>query len=380
MGMGQDAGAWPGLPPVERFSYTGGFPGYLVKRLAATLAAFLLILAAPEARQQSVFLSSPFEGYLEPLRVQAGIPGMSGVIVHDGEVIWERGFGFQNLEARIRATSDTPYPVADLSETVAAVLLLQCVEGRKLGLDDPVERWGVELPERGVTMRQLLTHTSSSGGQTFKYEPDRFARLTDLMEACAPQPYRKSVSHRILENLAMRDSVPGRDLQNPSVAPPNLFDPSHLERYVRVLERLAIPYKVDRRGRATRTELPVEGINAATGLVSTARDLARFDAALDTFLLLDDTRAQAWTNSTGGNASQLPTGLGWFVQNYRGERIVWHFGLVPDAYSSLILKIPSRRITVILLANSDGLSAPYQLQLGDVTRSVFATLFLRLFL
>jgi hypothetical protein len=96
--------------------------------------------------------------------------------------------------------------------------------------------------------------------------------------------------------------------------------------------------------------------------------------------LLDDTRAAAWTNVTATDQTTFPTGLGWFVQSYKGERVVWHFALVPNAYSSIYLKIPSRRISVILLANSDGLSAPYQLQLGDVTRSIFANLFLRSFL
>ena len=71
-------------------------------------------------------------------------------------------------------------------------------------------------------------------------------------------------------------------------------------------------------------------------------------------------------------------GLGWFVQSYKSERLVWHFGYVQNGYSSLILKIPDRGITFILLANGDGLSAPFQLQSGDVTRSLFASLFLRL--
>jgi CubicO group peptidase (beta-lactamase class C family) len=355
----------------------------MFRRFAATTVLLVLMgLAVPGARQHPpapILAAPPFEAYLEPLRIQAGIPGLSAVLIQDGDVVWERGFGFQNQEARIRATPDTPYVVGDLSQTIAAVLLLQCVEGRKLNLDEPVRRYGVMLPEPGATTRHLLSHTSSGTG-TFKYEPERFAQLTEVMTACAPQPYRKSVSHRILEHLAMRDSVPGRDLQDPSVVPEGLYDKAHLERYARVLERLAVPYKVDKRGRATRTDLPVEGINAATGLVSTGRDLARFDAAVDSFLLLDETRTMAWSNIAGGGFSTLPTGLGWFVQTYRGERVVWHFGLVPNAYSSLILKVPSRRLTVILLANSDGLNAPFQLQLGDVTRSVFANLFLRLFL
>jgi len=71
-------------------------------------------------------------------------------------------------------------------------------------------------------------------------------------------------------------------------------------------------------------------------------------------------------------------GLGWFINNYRGERVVWHFGYVQNGYSSLILKVPSRGLTFIILANGDGLSAPFQLESGDVTRSLFATIFLRL--
>jgi hypothetical protein len=115
--------------------------------------------------------------------------------------------------------------------------------------------------------------------------------------------------------------------------------------------------------------------------VSTVRDLARFDAALDSSLLLrEETLAVAWSNTANAERSAVfPTGLGWFVQSYKGEPIVWHFGLIPNAYSSLILKLPSRRLTLILLANSDGLSAPFQLDQGDVTRSLFATVFLRLF-
>ena len=66
------------------------------------------------------------------------------------------------------------------------------------------------------------------------------------------------------------------------------------------------------------------------------------------------------------------------MQAYNGEPIVWQFGLVKDAYSSLILKVPNRGFTLILLANSDGLSAPYALDRGDVRASLFAQLFLRL--
>jgi hypothetical protein len=46
----------------------------------------------------------------------------------------------------------------------------------------------------------------------------------------------------------------------------------------------------------------------------------------------------------------------------------------------MILKLPNRHVTIILLANSEGLAVPFNLSEGDVTRSLFATLLLRLFI
>lgn len=319
------------------------------------------------------------ETYLEALRQQAAIPAMSAAVVLDGVVVWERGFGFQNVASRLRATPDTPYVVGDLSGTLAAVLLLQCVEDRRLELDEPLGRY-VPAPEPQVTLRQLLSHTSAEGpAESFLYSPERYAQLTSVMEWCAPQPYRKSVAHRILNRLAMKDSVPGVEAWDVSaVQPDGLFTAADVERYRRILDRVAVPYSVSR-GRADRTELPEMPLTAAGGLVSTVRDLARLDAALDsTVLLRQETRDLAWQPATNRRGALVPMGLGWFVQSHRSARIVWHFGVVPNAYSSLIVKVPDRNLTFILLANSDGLSSPFQLSSGDVNRSLFATLFLRL--
>ena len=351
-------------------------------RPAALIVCLTLGLSGVQARQHqvSVITSSPFESYLESLRAQAGIPGMSAALVQDGQIVWERGFGFQNQEARIRATPDTPYPIADISQTLASVLVLQCAEERRLAIDDPIRRYGGAVPDQSATLRQVLSHTSAGAGEVFRYDPERYAQLTAVIESCVPQPYRKTIAVNLLERLAMKDSVPGRDLADPTVLTERLFATDILERYQKVLERVALPYKVDKRGRATRTEIDPEGINAATGLVTTVRDYARFDAAVDDAVLLRaETLAAAWSPDTTDLRTVLPTGLGWFVQTYRGEPVVWHFGLIGNGYSSLIVKLPSRHLTFILFANSDGLSSPFQLDAGDVTRSLFATLFLRIY-
>jgi CubicO group peptidase (beta-lactamase class C family) len=324
------------------------------------------------------------ENYLESARQQAGIPGMSALVLNNDVIVWDRGFGFQNVAARIRPTGDTPYLVGDLSQTLAAILLLQCVEQRRLDLDQPFNRYPLSILEDGATLRGVLSHQTSLGGdQPFSYSPGRYDQLTQVMEWCAPQPYRKSIAHRLLNHLAMRDSVPGTDLVDPDLPlPDGLFDLDDLARYRTVLSRIAVPYKVDSKGHVDRADLPVVTMSAAGGLVSTTRDLAKLDQVLDADgldggLLLNETRQLAWTPATGRDLSVLPTGLGWFVQSYRNERVVWHFGYVPGAYSALMLKLPDRGVTFILLANSDGLSAPFDLQSGDVTKSIFAQIFLR---
>ena len=67
-------------------------------RISALIVCMALGLTGVYARQSqmSVLTASPFESYLESLRAQAGIPGMSAALVQNGQIVWERGFGFQN--------------------------------------------------------------------------------------------------------------------------------------------------------------------------------------------------------------------------------------------------------------------------------------------
>jgi len=116
---------------------------------------------------------------------------------------------------------------------------------------------------------------------------------------------------------------------------------------------------------------------AAAGLVASAPDVARFSIALDQGKLLKpSTLARAWTPGALRSGSKSPYGLGWFVQPYQGSQIVWHFGQGLES-SSLLLKIPARQLTLVILANSEGLSRDLQLgDHGDVTKSPAAKLFL----
>ena len=341
---------------------------------AAFLALLALLALGPSIEAQNSLPISLFERYVEGLRQQAGIPGMSAAIVQNSRVVWDMGFGYQDVEGKIAAAADTPYPILDLSQTLSStVLLRECVDLYYLEITDSVRRWEAPYPESNTTVGQLLSHASPAGG--FRYDPARFAALTPVVEQCSGS-YPPLLAVDLLDRLGMSQSVPGADLGDSSSPSRRLFSQSRLDRYVSVLRRQAVPYKVDSRGRASRSTAPSGALTASTGVVSTVRDLARFDAALgDGVLLESDTLSRAWQP-----VGSLPTGLGWFVQQHNGERIVWHFGLARDAYSSLIIKVPGRDLTLILLANSDGLvGPPYNLSDGNISSNLFASLFLRLF-
>ncbi len=346
-------------------------------RAGVVVLAVLALAPRPDAQGLSYSL---FERYLDALREQTAIPGISAVIVQGRRVVWEAGLGKQDIEKSIVPRSDTPYLIGDLTQSFGAAVLGQCIERVGLNINDPMRRWTADIPEPGATVRHVVAHASSGApGDRFDYDPARYAALTSVTDTCSNRPFRRTVAEDIFDRLSMRDSLPGRDLAR-MAASSGFFDDARLRRYEAVLQRLAVPYRVDRSGKATRSDYPDDRVTAATGLISTARDLAEFDAAIDNNLLVDGAlRAAAWNNVTTTSGVPLPTGLGWFVQTYNGERLVWHFGQVRDTSSALVLKVPGRDITLILLANSDGLSAPYALAQGDVTTSLFAKLFLRLF-
>jgi CubicO group peptidase (beta-lactamase class C family) len=345
--------------------------------LVLASAAAAVVLSTGGVRAQTLpFLL--FERYLEPLRISTGIPGLSAGIVQDGQPLWARGFGLSDIEANIAATPSTPYPIADLTQTFTASLLLDCVERGLVTLSEPIGKYMPAAAAPSTTLYQLLTHAAPGTVNGFRYDPARFALLVRPVETCFDGPYRRVVAHEVFDRLTMSDAIPGYDIMAAPSDQRQLFEDAKMAHYAALLRQVATPYKVDRRGRATRGEMPAVPVDGAHGLLASVHDLAKFDGGLKIYLRAE-TLELAWTNATH-NGLPTPLGLGWFVQTYNGEKLVWHFGHFPDAFSSLILKVPSRRLTLILLANSDGLSAPFSLNEGDVTSSLFARTFLRLFL
>jgi CubicO group peptidase (beta-lactamase class C family) len=348
--------------------------------LRGVISVIVFVLCAAPAAQQTVEREqriTVFTKYLEPLRIQAGIPGLSAAIASNGQIIWENGFGFADVEAGIAAAPHTPYSIASITKTATSTLLMQCVEQSRLHLDTAMRSFTSTVPDANATVRHVLAMASdAAAGSTYRYDGDRFLALTPVVEACTGVSYRVALARQILDRIGMADSVPGHDLETPAAAASAEFDQATLARYRAVLARLAKPYTVRDR-RPTLSEYPPRGINASAGLVSTVRDLARYDAAIDAHVLMSaSAQLIAWTPFRLASGRDGPYALGWFAQSTAAGRAVWHYGQWPT-FSSLILKLPDRGMTLILLANSDGLSSRFPLAAGDVTVSPFARAFIQ---
>jgi CubicO group peptidase (beta-lactamase class C family) len=242
-------------------------------------------------------------------------------------------------------------------------------------------------PEATPTIRQVLTHTfGSAENLAYLYQPERYEALRPMIEACTGLPFRDAVTD-LLDAVAMNDTVPGPDAIFVPPPAPDPLDPdadlrhaATIARYVFVLDRLATPYAVDPRGSATRSQYLAATLTASNGLVSTARDMARFHLALRNGLVINaETLAAAWQAPLAASQQPLPHASGWFSQNYRGHAVVWQFGVSDGASSSLMLSLPARGLTLVMLANSDGLVRPFPLSNGDITVSPFGRVFLGLF-
>ena len=77
-----------------------------------------------------------FERQCDLLRQALAIPGMSIAVVQAQELVLARGFGIVDLAEGTPAAADTPYPVASLTKTFAAAVIMRLVEAGKLDLDE----------------------------------------------------------------------------------------------------------------------------------------------------------------------------------------------------------------------------------------------------
>jgi CubicO group peptidase (beta-lactamase class C family) len=339
--------------------------GFLILALTASCGGDDIIQAPPGSL-------SEFEQRVEDLRASHHIPAITAVISKGQQVVWVKAYGIADRATQRAAGDTTAYHLASLTKPFVATVLLQLVDEGKVSLDDPVSMYGINLLSPAGTVirvRHLLSHTSEGiPGTSYAYNGDRFGLVDAVIAQAAGKPLAAALQERIIAPLGLHRTAPNP--QSSSFAASGLdkatFEANMARGYTYTL------------GGYNPTQYPTY-FGGAAGLTASALDVASFSMAIDRDALLRPaTKALSYTPVVSPGGQAFPYGLGWFTTDYKGVRIIWHYGLW-TANSSLIIKVPDRELTFVVLANTDGLSSPYPLGNGRLDTSPWARIFLDTF-
>ncbi|TDQ17105.1 CubicO group peptidase (beta-lactamase class C family) [Algoriphagus boseongensis] len=98
---------------------------------------------------------------LEAALIQAQKEGFSGVVLvaEDGKIQFERAIGLRSFEKNIPLLTTDIFELASVSKQFTAMMVMISKEKGLLNFDDPVTNY-LDIPYQGITIRNLLTHTS----------------------------------------------------------------------------------------------------------------------------------------------------------------------------------------------------------------------------
>lgn len=295
------------------------------------------------------------------------IPGLSIAVVRNGEVIKAEGYGFANLEHQVPATKDTVYQSGSVGKqfTAAAVMLL--VEDGKIGLDDPIGKYIEESPEswKGITIRNLLTHTSGIKDITNSLNLRKDYSESDIVKLAAERPldfppgeqWRYSNTAYALLGVVIHKAS-GKfygDVLKERVFDPLSMTTARINNEPDIIPNRAAGYRlVGKDIKNQQYVSPTLNTTADGSLLFTVLDMAKWDAGLYTDKVLKKSSLeQSWTPVKLKNGRTHPYGFGWAISDQRGCKEIQHGGAW-QGFQTHISRFVDPQLTVIVLANRVG--------------------------
>ena len=290
----------------------------------------------------------------------------NGVILFaDGNTVFQKAYGYANFRKKDSLSINTSFQLASVSKTVTSTAILMLEEKGKLALTDSVQKYLPGFPYYGITIEQLLSHRSGLGNYIYwteKYWKDSDSLMTndnvqELMNKHVPavyyRPNRKynynNTNFELLASIVEKVSgVSFGDYLSKNIFKPTgmensfLFSKSNIKSH-----ESAIGYKNKRR---PYSAFFLDGVYGDKGLYSTVGDMYRFDRALRSrYLLSDSIQANAYKNRS--KYYRKPYGLGWRLDTYKGNKVVYHHGWWRGFRTYFIRNIDQDK-TIIILTNT----------------------------
>ncbi len=189
---------------------------YFAKKIFIVIANLVLLTGFTTCKKQSISDPIPaasmldFETRLDNLRKQSNIPGMVAGIIKDGKVIWNKSYGYADIQKNIPVTNSTIFHLASLTKTFASTVIIRLVKENKINLNAPVANYGINLSEKDtVRVIHLLTHTSEGvPGNNYKYNGDRYSLLSKAIQSATGETFHNLANARIMQPLGLQNTAP----------------------------------------------------------------------------------------------------------------------------------------------------------------------------
>jgi CubicO group peptidase (beta-lactamase class C family) len=276
------------------------------------------------------------------------------------KVVFEKSYGFAELDTKTPATADTKYKIGQATSLFTASIIFQLVEDKKLKLTDKLSEYFPKVPNADkITIAQMLDHTSGIADYTkaddfasYRYTLQNRKAMTDRLYAAAPafEPgatAEYSAGNYLLLGYIIQDltkktykeNVTGRlvnkaELKNTTYA--GKINPKKKEAYSYIFEG-------SNWVKAPEWHESVSG--GAYGLVSTPNDLTKFIRALFTGKIIKPESLALMTQTETGN------GMGVFYYPFAERRYVGHTGAI-EGFTSVICYYPKEELSFSLLLNA----------------------------
>lgn len=329
---------------------------------------FLPFLAASVLGSAAAF-ADPIDDFMHQQMKFRGIPGAALAIVKNGEIVRLGTYGFANLEHDAPVRADSVFELASLTKPFTASAIMLLVQDGKVSLEDNLAKYIPDAPDswRGITVQQLLTHTSGMP-HSFPFEEDpsnptelTTAQMLDSLRAARLiGPGRRGEysdpGYFLLGLIIERASGTSyADFLQKRVFDPTGMKASSVLDQWRIIPHRVAPYtlrgkKLLRGRRDWQQELP-----SHYGVWSSVEDVARWVAAIQRGELLPQaTLDRMWTPAkllNGNTASvwELAYGYGWMLGDYRGWRVAEHGGFS----GTHVVLFRDQVLAVVVLTNLD---------------------------
>ena len=323
------------------------------------------------------------------------IAGASVAVVHGGEPIAYRGYGWANLQLGVPTHEDAIYEIGSVTKQFTSVGLLQAQAEGLVDLDADMSTYLPDFPTQGnrITVRELLDHTSGIRGYTEMaaarpYFVRRVPRDT-LLALIGDHPFDfPTGEHEIYNNSAyylagmILEEVTGttyEDYVEQRIFAALGMERSHYCSETEIQEGKVDGYDVGESGLANKGFIVHSIPFAAGSLCSSARDLATWLGALHGGEVLDDDAyAQLTEPGDLNDGTKTRYALGLATSDYLGHRALHHGGGI-NGFLTESLYLIDEDLAVVVLVNTAGPPGPTELAeqivelvVGDATPAPMA--------